>query len=936
MPAEEELDWQDWRATLDPKDYGATEQSLLDLARYTNPAMVEGWGLGMSRSGLDPRDSNFIEMGWWLAGKLDDEGRRLSWTVDAFNPSGPGQVIRTTAELLEGAGTCLDFAITFAAMCVQERVPCVLAITREVGSSVGHAFVVIQESAQYAKASEIEIRPVDEWIGLLEAPGSHRIQLFDVTPAQGDESERASVRTRSERLLESLRSVSGHVFAVDIEAALRKSGAGWHRLPDTRRDLGLVGRLPDLPADHKEYKTHQCVRDQLKSAEGLIVLHGPSGSGKSTLALERAIQVFGGKGWFLDGSDERALRSSLADAEARSQGNRPMNLQADYLKSMTIAAHRRLRATTRPWVVVIDNAEGEPSKLIPLIPDTKAGQLVIVTTTRDGWESVVGKERVFEVEALGAEDLPFGESDPALLEVEWFPGLLRIATKSELQPELLQSQHGPVVERVVRGALGMAGTEWPDGAMARAMAAASFMPAERITLSWQAESAFGGSREDARNAIEQCVGAGLLEGSRQTIDARARDEEPIWMHRLVRRTVRDLMPGELRVLGWSVIDCYASRRRTNHYTDDELIDLCAFLEDSAPSSSSIGYGEALQIVLDLLESRGISMVKRAAALAEGAMTSVDSDASHRAAQITSTMLVARARAVNQRTDPKPTPEEVRAAIGWCEQAEAVLGDEVELDFRDLLLSGRASAMRGILIKKLATIDKGLSPGGQLELLTEALGVLTKSYRSRKQALEQEALELGREVEDPEQHIDRGWYNLGGANLDLANAVRKTEPDRVPQLLREAMAAYAGSLDLRRRLELPADNTFTAASLWGVALIAYSAALFCPDRFGLVEVQPVEELEAVMRSPSRSTLLRAAEVAGARALEMRAIVDSPTGTDTKKARDLLRKITMAWEVDADTAPARAVQSIRALGSFFDDYDVTLANLRTAIDEIDENP
>jgi len=46
--------------------------------------------------------------------------------------------------------------------------------------------------------------------------------------------------------------------------------------------------------------------------------------------------------------------------------------------------------------------------------------------------------------------------------------------------------------------------------------------------------------------------------------------------------------------------------------------------------------------------------------------------------------------------------------------------------------------------------------------------------------------------------------------------------------------------------------------------------------------------------------------------------------------------MAWEVDADTPPVRAVQSLRALESFFDDYDVTIADLRLAVEDTTDNP
>jgi hypothetical protein len=900
--------------------------------------MVEGHGLGMGGAPFHGHEPNHVlEMAWSLAERLDE--RKASWTIEPFSPtSGPGQVVRTTAELLDGAGTCLDFAVTLAAMCVRERIPCHLAIAEESGNSIRHAFIVIQvlgPGLPHEETSDAVAAGFDDWVELLAGPHAAHTQLIDVTPQPEETTEsRLSVRERSERLLESLRSKSGYVFAIEVEAALQAGGSdGYYRLPESSRDLGITARLPDLPRDFAEFQTHQEVRERLKSANGLVVLQGPSGSGKSTLALERAIRTVGGKGWFLDGSDERTLRNSLADAEARSGGTRAMNLQADYLKSMTSAADRRLKATSRPWVVVIDNAEGEPSKLRELIPNAKKGQLVIVTTTREDWMAVVGEECLLRVKPLEDADLQEQTPGAGLPDGEWFPGLLRIVKKAGLSGELLRSLDGTIVERVVRGALGIVGTDWPNDPRTLTVVAASFMPAERITLGWLSESAFVGSRERAKAVVDDCAASGLFEKSRQSFDFRASDEEPIWMHRLVRKTVQTLLPAAFNELGWSVVARYGPRRRSNHYTDEELLQLCEFLSKSAPSAPSVEYGEAVQVVLDLLESRGIESVKRAAALANGAMTCVDPNASRKEGRIMSTMLVARARLVNQINEPPPDPKDVEEAIGWCEQAESLMTGSLSTE--DLLQSGRASAMRGLLIKRLANLQKNATQAEKVELLNRALNVLIQSYQSRKQALEQEAIKKGHDledVEDPEQHIDRGWYNLGGANVDLANAIRKVEPNRVPALLSNALAAYAGSLDLRRRLDLPSDNTYAAASLWGIALIAYSAALYCPGELELTNVQPVDELDPVLRNQTRTSLLRAAELAGARALEMRVVVDSAMGGDTNKARDLLRKISLAWKVRGGDGFVRASEVLKALESLFNDLDVTSDDIEAAVAEL----
>jgi hypothetical protein len=869
-------------------------------------------------------------MAWQLAEELDR--RKASWTIDPFSPApGNSQTIRTTAELIEGAGTCLDFAVTLAAMCVREGVPCHIAVAIESDRSIGHAFVVIQERVLAGGAGEgssTHAASFASWVDLLAAPAPFRTELIDVTPRLHENpSSRIPVRQRSADLLKDwLRKASGTIYAVDVQTAVRMAG-DYHRLPHTRRDLGLVGRLPDLPGDFEKFETHKSARTRLESAQGLIVLQGPSGSGKSTLALRRALQAEGGRGWFLDGSDERSLQNSLADAEARSGGARARNLQADYLKTMASAAGRRLSRTNQPWVVVLDNAEGEPSKLIQLIPRTKDGQLVIVTTTRDDWAKVVNKDQIIPVDPLEDADLDgFGLSN-RLQEEEWFPGLLRILRMSRLDPNLLESFEGPIAERVVRAALDIRGNAWPENSRALAIAAASFMPAERVTVGWLASALFDDQRDIAHKVTLELAALGLLESSRQSFDVRERDEEPIWMHRLIRSTVRDMLPVDQSLIGWKVVACHTPRRRTNHYSDVELLELADFLETSAPETSRLGYAEAAFAVLELLEPRGSATVIRAAQLAHTAMRCIDPRISHGDAQITSIMLMARARRVNQANKPPPSPEEVQEAIEWCLQAEELTkGDATE----DQLLTGRATAMRGLLMKRLAKLRSDLNAPieEQISLLEESIEVLKQSYESRKMALEQEALRRGISVDDPDQHIDRGWFNLGGANVDLANALRHIDTDRIPRILSDAMEAYAGSLYLRRELDIPSDNTYSAASLWGIALTAYSAALSCPGQLNLGNVMPIDELELAVRNQTRETLLRTAELAGGKAVEMRVVIDDVAGGDTTKARDLLRKISMAWVVPGIESSVRATEVLKALKPYFGDTDITNEDIRVA--------
>ena len=62
-------------------------------------------------------------------------------------------------------------------------------------------------------------------------------------------------------------------------------------------------------------------------------------------------------------------------------------MQGETLDTLGASAQRRLAAATRPWVIVVDNADGEPGRIADLVPRSGPGQLVIITSTNQDWRA---------------------------------------------------------------------------------------------------------------------------------------------------------------------------------------------------------------------------------------------------------------------------------------------------------------------------------------------------------------------------------------------------------------------------------------------------------------------------------------------------------------------------------------------------------------------
>lgn len=533
--------WPDWDSdALSGDDETAVNQSLRNLARYANPGLLAMLGIGGGTARAPSGGAG--ETSSWSAGVARNlakqllQARGIGYSIEPFRPGGPrGQIIRTASELLEGQGTCIDFAVAVAAGCVREQAPVYLCVLTGPRMQAAHAFLAIPPlSGPRSDWRQYRLPPIrsveaDEFFE--DVLGTGRCEIVDPTPPQpgGD----------SRTLIELLQEHRGTAVVHMVLVQLVVTDDNLPYQPDRPRSLGITALLPDLPADVRDFPSRAETLRRLDAARGTVVILGDPGVGKSTLALTRAHAAAASRGWFLDATDRDSLRTSFAAAETQCTGRRLDNVQKENIDSLIAAARRRLAATDRPWVVVIDNADGEPKPVADLLPRPGPEQLVIVTSTNREWESFadgVGYE-VIDVGLLESEDLSAAERELRLPATLLRPGLVRLGLAAAAAglnadgddvdvPRLLRSLFGEPASFAAR---------LPHDTVAAGLIAAAIMPPEDVRQDWLT-SCLAGPDETAA-AIGRLVDAGVLETSRRIRDVRTPERRTFWLHRLLRTAV---------------------------------------------------------------------------------------------------------------------------------------------------------------------------------------------------------------------------------------------------------------------------------------------------------------------------------------------------------------------------------------------------------------
>jgi hypothetical protein len=844
------------------------------LARYVAPrAVALEFGLSVELTAEEEEDQ--AEADRLRAKRLYDRLRErgIRYGLEPWASSEGVQQFRHPWWLLsDGHGTCVDIAATYAGMCLKAQAGAMLAVTED------HAFVVItperlhfEDALEPKELSGFVPAKVGEGLGSEvkgEDPGVRvgSLAKLDALLAAGDLIGVDAVAvTKGVEYADAVEAIRNHckaepeqpVWLVDIPFLhTQDEYAELEQPPRARPSIRM--RVPAAGGHFEDFPAHRDVIEQLKKQSGVVALIGESGRGKSMIARRQAEHAKFGAAWFLDASDRKALLNSLAMAMQVDMGRPELEVPEAERKALAETALAQLASATSPWLVVLDNADEDPTSIRDLLPVPKEGQQLLITSTNEEWSTFcrtvsLPPVDVGEVDGFQGEKIAeLIEGRPLLLDAfsklnpkaDWAAVELP-SSPSDLEPEL----RGPSAYWTLL----RAHQDFGEGELEVA-ALAAFMPANGQPVAALAALSRGGEA-----AVELLVKRGLL-----GID---RNLGMVRLHRLFGAVIRaDLArEGDLcdRMVQLLAADERARAALDEHgdlATVTRIDERLSAIDDKTPDASP-ELGVSLRGVAMLLELHGHT---RSSGLTfERAERHLMDDSALRA-----DCLLGRARTVNQHHSKEQ--ELVEEAIGWAQEA------------RKLKLAGgaeaaayRAQAMEGLLMKALARFPV---PGKTKdEVLDEAENILQEADRQR-QALPDE--------EVPPAEKARSRYNLAGVRIPKAQA----SPDRAAEHLDVAERIYSEVADWRGQIYGRMVHPHIAACVNGLALVSYYRAM----------LQPADDAQ-------RTAWLRKATDHAMEALKQREVLDGSVDHDEAvKSAALLAKIALARSASPSQAPEAAAK------------------------------
>lgn len=359
-----------------------------ELARFVSASGVRGIQLVASR-GLEEQDR---DVACRLYGLLRDQ-RIGSAPEPHLHKVGTQQIRDPWLLARNKVGACIDFATTYAAMCLEAAVRPLLAVTDK------HAFVIVAPGRMLDEPHPQEPIRIEgfaqaqyEEPGVLQGNATGLIRLI----TQGDLIAIDSAEAQD----------GGRDFTAALPAALLRAKESQLLLlvdvlylqhqPGFEPLEAPVGHRPihnHVPADDSpfvDYEDQLAVIEELKASSGTVVLLGRPGQGKSRVARELARTARLGGAWFLDASGPQALINSFSAVDLAGRAQRPTGRARLDREGFAQNARALLGETEAPWIVVLDNADGDPGRIELLMPKPDQGQLVLVTSTKDAWKQVPG------------------------------------------------------------------------------------------------------------------------------------------------------------------------------------------------------------------------------------------------------------------------------------------------------------------------------------------------------------------------------------------------------------------------------------------------------------------------------------------------------------------------------------------------------------------
>lgn len=829
------------------------------------------------------------------------------WSVDQGKSA-----VRDPFAIAHGSGTCLDFAVMFAAICKLNLLrPIVLLLERERDAPDGtgkrleaHAIVVVDlfagtdqpwGEAGYGDPWHVALNP-------LLSPGLPP----DAAPAAA-EAAAAAVAWSDAAVHHGWR-LGGRFVAVDVTAAARaaqplgsdfatacRGGEELLRAEDPGRTVAIevIGANisgvvefsvsaegaerralhTDLPAPAGDFLRFpsRSVREDTFAPGQRIVLLGHSGSGKSWLARHIAGQTNDDFGWWLDASSRSTLVGWLADAHSRELGlSTTQTRTKDDQQSLADGAVRRLDEAVGSWVVVYDNADGDPDEIDKLLPARpKENQLLVVTTTNKAWDRPGW--RVVMVDAVPPAELAEHFKQDWNEQVRGLLGglpLLAAATRTfaatvgeqwwEIEPPHEGDLPVDVPARIWTAVVRRLGRDSP---VCRAAQSLAWLPPVTVPVAALAEVVPGFD-----GAAQHLTGYGLADAVVGSTDLR--------MHRLFSSAIREVgtfVRGQQETGAFlaasAVLRNEASLNLLALHFDRRTIDA---LRGAVTATWREPYQRAvdlhrLGVAVERHDPEGAAKFLTLARELVGAP--IEGTEESECVRINVDGLRALARPAARRLGRNATSEEVESAldqaIAWCIEAEELCADRAD-DHWPMTLA-RTQALHGIAVRGKGGLHKNRDRRRATELFEQSRVLLEESYRIRQ------VLDDGKGGFD----VDRAQFNLAGLEVEFAQVDRRS---KAAEHLVAARRHYSEVLEARRRRLRSDDYEDVACCHNGLAIVEYYTAV-------LVDQTPVEQARS----------LRSAAAYATKAADIRVRLqplNSYDGADASKSVALLAKISLA--------------------------------------------
>jgi hypothetical protein len=866
------------------------------LARFASVAALQGLGL-VDRDAYQELAAMTREPGGAVGEAVRETTERLYEHLRSreYPYSAPmayfdsEQQIRDPAIIHQDSGTCLDLSLMFASMCVAAGLRPFIAILE--GPYGDHALVVVDLASTPPGIG----RPSEQGISGLEAPvipeeptgvsGVRRLApvsapvtltpdgvAVEVTLACGEPSLdfTEACRLGAARLTDRTYT---QAHLIDVLICHEKYGEA--PLPAYRP--AIYPSLPPMPP-FTDYRSRERIADDLREATGIIVLLGDSGTGKSMLAHRVASMVDHGCGWFLDASTQQALTAALAAVEGQSTGRTIESIDGPELRLLAGTALDRLKNSTGPWAVVLDNANGDPRLLRPMPqPAAGLGQLLIITTTNPEWDGQ--GHRIVRLPALppdevaqsiGVLDVPVGAIAGRPLFIE--------ATRRfhDSTGRWWWTDHPADTGSASAVFWSAVADEIGDGATRTVAQAISWLPPVRIPVTALVSV---DDAADVRSAVSRLRQLGL-------IDVTAGE---VTMHRLFRSAVRDSAlledgPAQAELITRMLRDDSA-RKVMEFAADLGTAREMAKLFNASPDTSTAVPG--LYELGRLFERHGTAadsanwyatFLQRA-----GWVPGNEMPGELRLSVVNALVGMARAGMRALSGPPDDRLRSIQEAIRSTQEAERL--SHSQIDAESERAASRAKAMRGLLLRKRAALEPDGSAAG-LAFLRQAELELRESYGERIKQFEDPAA-------SPE--LDRSQFNLAGLEVRLA---QRDDPANAAAHLEEALWHYTAVLDARRRRYRTDELEEIACCIHGQALVLYYQAILVPGTM-----------------TGKTALLRTAAERAEEAVTIRQrLAGSADDLNTTKSLSIQAQITLARMAVTEAAGTPAERDETAIERF----------------------